>query len=205
MRKFLKSGRLWTASLIVLAAVLSGCDGHALPPVHRDELKLVTPTIPHDAAPVYSWHGDSGKLRTFWREQTITVRCRLWMPPDWRKPGDEVWEVEAKNADGREIPFVGPLASQSDENGELRYFLPKQADAQLLPDGMYVALWPRMTIVGGKAASAQPMAMLYQVCRNARLPVRNRVFLIPEQESEFTPKPVIPPPPPDGVPIPSPE
>ena len=187
----------------VIAALLAGCASEKLPEVPAALFAHRMRPIPQGAAPLYSWHRLQTGLKTYWRDQQVDVQVRAWFPPDWRKPGDEFWELTARNGQGRAIRFIGVERKYLNENGtELSMLVPK-LNLNSVPDGLYLALAPNIRTGEGRLASVQPVATLLEIRNHTFKPFRFPIVLIPDQESPLTPKPELPPEPPTGTPMPA--
>jgi hypothetical protein len=184
-----------------IAALLAGCASDKLPEVPAKLFANRMSPIPQGAAPLYSWRRLQTGLKTYWRDQEINVQVRAYFPPDWRKPGDEFWELTAHNAEGRAVRFIGVERKYRNENGtELSMLVPKLPDST--PDGLYLAISPNIKTSEGRLVSVQPVAALLEVRDHSFKPFRFPIALIPDQDSPLTPKPELPPEPPSGTPMP---
>ena len=185
-----------------IAALLAGCASDKLPEAPAALFAHRMNPIPQDAAPLYSWHRLQTGLKTYWHDQQVSVQVRAWFPPDWKKPGDEFWEVTAHNGEGRAVRFIGVERKYVNENGtELSMLLPK-LDLDRVPDGLYLAIAPNVKTSEGRIVSIQPIAALLEIRSHIFKPFRFPITLIPDQESPLTPKPETPPEPPSGTPMP---
>ena len=185
-----------------ITALLAGCASDRLPAVPAALFAHRMEPIPQGAAPLYSWHRLQTGLKTYWRDQQVNVQVRAWFPADWRKPGDEVWELTARNREGRAVRFIGVERKYLNENGtELSMLVPK-LDLNSVPDSLYLAIAPNIKTSEGRLVSVQPVAALLEIRNHTFKPFRFPILLIPDQESPLTPKPEIPPEPPAGTPMP---
>ena len=195
---------LRTAGLWIAVGCLSGC-ATGLPAVRTDWLHTETLAIPAGVAPVHSWRASRSGLKTFWGEQTVTIRAKGYLPPGRSQPGDGLWEVTAANHEGKAIPFLGCLRSFVNENGtEVAEVLPR-FDLDEAPDGLYVVLVPGIEAKDGTVASVRPHVLLREIRDHSWKPFSVRIPLIPEKESPLTPRPQgEDTPEPAGTPIPMP-
>jgi hypothetical protein len=191
------------AFLAAVAALLVGCASDRLPEVPAKLFANRMSPIPPGAAPLYSWHRLQTGLKTYWHDQEVAVRVRAYFPPDWKKPGDEFWELTAQNAEGRAIRFIGVERKYRNENGTELSMLVPELNLDSTPDGLYLAIVPNIKTREGRLVSVQPVAALLEVRKHMFKPFRFPIRLIPDQDSPLTPKPDIPPPPPSGTPIPA--
>jgi hypothetical protein len=186
----------------IVAFLAAGCASDKLPAVPARLFANRMSPIPQGAAPLYSWHRVQTGLKTYWRDQQITVRVRAYFPPDWKKPGDEFWELTAHNAEGCAVRFIGVERKYLNENGtELSMLVPK-LDLNSTPDSLYLAIVPNVRTNDGRLVSVQPTAVLLEIRNHSFKPFRFPILLIPDQDSPFTPKPELPAEPPSGTPMP---
>jgi hypothetical protein len=183
-------------------ALLAGCAGDKLPEVPAQLFANRMSPIPQGAAPLYSWHRVQSGLKTYWRDQVVTVQVQAYFPPDWKQPGDEFWELAAHNGQGRAVRFIGVERKYLDENGTELSVLVPTLDLDSVPDGLYLAIAPNIKTKEGRIVSVQPVAALLEIRNHSWRPFRFPIRLMPDQESPLTPKPELPPEPPAGTPMP---
>ncbi len=186
----------------VIAALLAGCASDKLPEVPAALFAHRMSPIPEGAAPLYSWSRLQTGLKTYWRDQEINVQAWAWFPPNWKNPGDEFWQVTARNAEGRAIRFIGVERKYQNENGTELSMLVPTLDLNAAPDGLYLAIAPNIKTSEGRLVSVQPIAILLEIRGHMFKPFRFPILLIPDQESPLTPRPQIPPEAPVGTPMP---
>jgi hypothetical protein len=196
-----RAGRLASLCAIAISALLAGCASDKLPEVPAKLFAHRVSPIPQGAAPLYSWHRLQTGLKTYWRDQEVNVQVRAYFPPDWKKPGDEFWEMTARNGEGRAIRFIGVERKYLNENGtELSMLMPK-LDLNSVPDSLYLEIAPNIKTSEGRIVAVQPIAWLIEIRNHTFEPFQFPIKLIPGQESPLTPKPELPPEPPAGTPI----
>ncbi len=197
---------LWLAGISVLIVGCSTGAPHgwrtSLPKIRQSRFANRMRSIPEGAAPIYAWHGSRTGLKTYWGDQDLSVHVAAHLPSDWKQPGDGCWEVTAKNAEGKHIPFLGLVHTYLNENGNEMAVLVPPIDLQEVPDGLYTVIIPNVEARDGEIASVRPTALLFEVRHHSFKPFRVKIPLMPEQESALTPKPEEIPEVPAGTPIP---
>ena len=198
----------WCGTVIRFGALVAaagipaaGCSpSNVLPNVAKASIQAPA-AIPQGASPVCAWHGSRSDLQTYWGLQQAVVEVRGYLPENYKDARDGFWEVKARSGDGKPIPFVGVIRRYLNENGtQLAEIVPK-VDQDKIPDCLCVVIDPNVKLDGGKVASIQPVAIIYEIRDHEIKPYRMKVPLIPESESALTPKPVVPDTP-KGTPIP---
>lgn len=139
---------------------------------------------------VHAWSAETGELSTFWGAQRLKLRCRGCFPAPWRAPGDEAWSVEAVNAEGTRVPFLGVVRRYRDDQGKERAEILPPFDSRKLPDGLYIFIESAVRLAPGLGpAEIRPVAHLAEIRRGWYMPYRIRIPLVPEAESALTPRP----------------
>jgi len=184
---------------------VAGCSG-ALPRVRSGYLEKRIPGIPAGAKPVFSWSGSRSGLKTYWGDQDVSVQASAYFPKDWRNAGHGFWEVQAQNAKGKPIPFLGVIRRDVNEDGRKVTFLVPPIDLNKVPDGLYLIIAPNVQAEGGRITSIRPTGLLCEIRRHLFWPFRVKIPLLPAQASPLTPKPDVSPAQkrPPGTPIPMP-
>jgi len=188
---------------LAVLLVLTGC-AQRLRPVRESDLGQNMPQIDADACPVLAWRGGRTDLRTYWGAQTVAIEVEVWLPPQWEKPGDEVWRVAATTGMGIPLPFIGVVRTYAEEDGRKLAELWPPLDLKRAPDGLYVIVYPNITTDAGEIVRVAPEAALREIRGRGFQPFEARVPLFPTEASPVTPQPEWQPPvpPPAGTPIP---
>ena len=180
--------------------LLAGCST-GLPDVRQDRLGQQMRDIPRGAAPIHSWYGSRADLHTYWGLQEVSVSATAYLPEDWKNPGDGYWRVEAQNAEGKNIPFIGVIRKYVNENGNEVSVLVPELDLNRAPDGLYLTILPNVELRDSRVVCLRPDAVLCEIRHHTFKPFRVRIPLIPENESPLTPIPEPLPEIPAGTPI----
>jgi len=188
--------RILRVSLVVLAActLLAGC--------RRQEEFVYTRTIPEGASPVYAWRGSRNDIVSYWKDRAVTISAKAHFPEGWKQPGDGYWNVTGTTDKGRPIPFIGVLLWQPTVEGTRRPMIVPGFDINKVADGLYCFIEPNVTVANGKITCIEPVAYVCEIRDHMFKPFRPKVPLVPEEESPLTPAPELPPPAPEGTPIP---
>lgn len=165
---------------IMLSGLLISCSSQ-LPRTNTDYLAKRTKRIPRGAAPILFWHAEKENVNTHWGPQDIRATVRGHVPVS-RPPSDSRWEVDAGNAEGRVIPFLGILERHEGP-------IDPPVDLNQLPDGLYCALIPNVSSNLGKVSSVSPVLMLVEVRQHSFKEPRIFIPLIPSRKSPITPMP----------------
>ena len=178
--------------------VLAGCNPYDSLP--RNQPLTDRPRIPAGTAPVHAWQARSPKLDTYWGPQHVAVRCRGWLPADWKQPGDGAWELSATNHEGKPVPFLGVIRPGWNADGsESREILPP-VKIGALKDGLYILLEDGVKLSpvadergGNRIIEICPVARVVEVRGGRFRPWEVPVPLVPEKPGELTPAPAASP------------
>ena len=181
-------------------ASLAGCRS-GLPIVDQERLRLELREISTCEGPVYSWHGSRSGLMTYWGKQRVSLDVKARLPADWKQPGDGAWRVEARNAEGKPLPFIGVVRTYTSENGDIQAVFVPPLDLDKAPDGLYIIVQPGIETQAGEVTVIRPTALLYEIRDHTFKPFRVKIFLFPAEESKLTPSPKPLPEIPTGTPI----
>ena len=202
----------WFPAPAGLCLLLAGCTpADSLPkaPI-KHGLRAELPPSPD----VYGWQAQTDTLYTYWGRQQLTVRCRGRFSAGWRASGDEAWSVEAVNAHGTRVPFLGVVRRYRDMDGKEQVEGLPAFDVQKVPAGLYLFIESavKLTADGLGPAEIRPNAFVMEIRKRGFTPYQKRIALFPDQESPRTPKPEVGPPPqaqvdersntPKGAPLP---
>ena len=202
----------WFPAQAGLCLLLAGCaPADSLPTAPaKCGLRAELPPGPD----VYGWHAQTGTLYTYWGHQQLTVRCRGRFPAAWRASGDEAWSVEATNALGTRVPFLGAVRRYRDMEGKEQVEGLPAFDVRKVPAGLYLFIESAVKPAadGSGPAEIRPNAFVMEIRKGGFTRYQNRIVLFPDQESPRTPKPEVGPPPhaqvderanaPKGAPLP---
>lgn len=189
---------IWAAAV---GALLCGCNP-SLPRVREDVLAGRCAGIPEGAAPVLCWRGERRGLFTYWGRQDVQVSVRAWLPRGLQGPADGRWEVTARNAEGKRLPFLGFLQYHVNENGTRLTVLTPPVDMEVLPDGLYTALRSELEVAGGSLRRVVLTAAVCEIRGHGFKPFMVKIPLVPEEVSALTPLPPSLPQAPAGTPVP---
>jgi len=181
-------------------ASLAGCRS-GLPIVNQERLGIELRDISTCEGSVYSWHGTRSGLMTYWGKQEISLDVEAWLPDDWKQPGDGAWRVEAHNAEGKPLPFIGVIRTYTNENGDIQAVFVPPLDLDKAPDGLYIIVQPGIETQADKVTVIRPTALLYEIRDHVFRPFRVKIPLSPSVESALTPNPEPLPQIPAGTPI----
>jgi len=184
-------GRRLILALAAAALSAAGCS----------QKTFYTRTIPEDASPVYKWHGSRSGLQTYWGKLDVAVNVSAYFPDNWKKPGDGYWNVQAQTAKGKNIPFLGVVRRYVNDGGTELAVLVPEVDLDNTRDWLYFLIDPNVAKKGGKLVSIRPVARLREIRGHAFKPFENKVYLVPQEASDLTPMPQLPPEQPKGTPI----
>lgn len=146
--------------------------------------------------------GERKGIFTYWYKQDIHVSVRAWFPPGLQDIQEARWQVSARNAEGKRVPFIGFIRTHVNENGTTLNVLVPSVDLNALPDGLYIALKADMTVKDGEVSRIVPTAMLHEIRHHTFKPFRVKIPLIPGKVSPVTPMPPPLPKKPAGTAIP---
>jgi hypothetical protein len=207
----MSTGRL----LLVVAAAgwaAAGCTPEGALPAAPAKHGVKTVVAP--GPDVYGWHAESETLYTYYGRQQLKLRCRGRFPATWKAPGDESWEVEAVNAQGNAVPFLGVVRRYLNMDGKEQVEGLPAFDATTLPAGLYIFIETAVKLApdGSGPAEIRPNAFVMEIRKKGFMPYQARIALFPDQESPRTPRPEVGPPPhpavdkesnvPKGAPLP---
>jgi len=190
---------LW--ALVVAGVLPAGC-GVSLPRLREDLLEGRFPAMPEGAAPVLSWSGERGPLFTYWGRQHVRVSVRAFFPRGARKAEEGYWEVDARNAEGKRLPFLGFLKYRVNENGTRLAYLTPPVDLGAMPDGLYTGLRAELEARSGRLRRIALTALVFEIRGHVFKPFRVKIPLIPAQVSDLTPMPEPLPRPVEGTAVP---
>ena len=190
---------LW--AFVAVGVLPAGC-GVSLPRLREDLLKGRFPAIPEGAARVLSWRGERGPLFTYWGRQHVRVSVRAFLPGGAQKAEDGYWAVDARNAEGKRLPFLGFLKYRVNENGTRLPFLTPPVDLEAMPDGLYTGLRVELEVRSGRLRRIAPMALVFEIRGHVFKPFRVKIPLIPGRVSDVTPMPKPLPKPVEGTAVP---
>jgi len=183
--KVLKCRRIiCLAWLLAAAGIIAGCSS-GMPNVRAN----IFGHFRIGASPTINWYGSKTKIKTYWGEQDVSVSASAFIPQDCRKPEDVQWDAAAKNVEGKPIPFIGVVRKYRNENGTELAVLSPPINLARMHDCLYVAIDPRIEMADGKVKSMRPVALVCEIRDHAFMPFQMKVALIPESESELTPRP----------------
>jgi hypothetical protein len=182
--------------------LMAGCAGTDLPAVRKDFIESRMRPMPPGAAPLYSWHGKLSNWPTAWGRQDIRISATLYVPPEWKNPGDEYWRVTGLNGEDKPVPLLGVRRPAVNENGTPIALIVPAVDFKTTPNGLYLIMVPNIQMAAGKVASIQPTAILCEIRKHIFQPFQLRIPLIPDAVSPVTPMPELPPETPAGTPVP---
>ena len=176
-------------SAAVAGLVLSGCTS-GMPRTRSDYLRRAEVS----ASPFLKWSGSRTGLKTYWGEQDVSISVSAHVPETCERPDQTQWTVDARNAEGKPLPFIGLVHRYVNENGTQLAVLVSPApcppvETSALPDCLYVVIDPGIERENGRVASIRPAAIIREVRRHYFMPFQVTIPLIPEQESRLTPKP----------------
>ena len=193
----------WLAFAFAAAGLVLGCST-GLPHIRAG----ISGAIKTNASPTFNWYGSRTALQTYWGPQDVSVSVSAYVPDGCSKPEQTQWDVKARNAEGKPIPFIGLIQRYTSENGTKLAKLASPGDVPPvdlgeLPDCLYVLIDPQIQMEDGKLKSIQPVAFIREVRRHYLMPFQVKVPLNPEHDTSITPKPEDPksPPPPIGLPV----
>jgi len=173
---------LW---LVFAAAAIAGCktSGDAIRGGNTPPKEM------QGASRHFNWHGSRANLKTYWGDQDVSVYASATLPENYSRPEDGVWEVKASNDEGKTIPFIGVMRRYVNENGTPLAVVVPPLNLAKTPDNLYVVIDPNVTTENGKIKSVQPTALICEIRRHAFMPFRVKVPLVPETDSDLTPRP----------------
>jgi len=190
--------------LAALAAALTvGCNGKSLPTIEADQLNVKLREIPQAAAPVFEWHGECKNWPTYWGRQAMVVGVRGHIPETWSRPGDAFWQVDARNHEGKPLPFIGLLLHYTNANGTRLAKVAPELNLAEVPDGLYVIIDPRIERNEDGIVSIRPNAHVMELRDHVFKGGRVKIPLNPLQDSPVTPPAEPLPEEPRGTPIPT--
>jgi hypothetical protein len=188
---------------LVLLATLCGCGDVTLPRIDPGPFDGRLPSIPGNAAPILSWAAEEGGLRTYYYEQRIKIAVRAWLPDSVTLPRDIYWQVEARNHEGKILPFLGITEYRMDPKAKRAYpVLVPEIDIKTVPDGLYILLEPKLELDNGRVKSIRLIAAVREIRNHLWKPFRYPIAMTPLKPSELTPMPPPKPEPEPGTPIP---
>jgi len=185
-----------TAALVGLVGCASG-----LPVVDESALGIEMSDLSECDAPIYTWHGERDQLMTYWGPQQVSVDVTAALPMDWKEPGDGAWKVEAHNAEGKCLPFVGVIHTYTNEKGETQAVFVPPLDLNKASDCLYIIIEPGIEIEADKISVIRPAGYVYEIRDHTFRPFRVKIPLYPAKASELTPDPEPLPEVPAGTPI----
>ena len=188
----------WVAAAGLL---LCGCN-HTLPRLRENLLDGRFAPIPKSVTRTHSWQGERGPLFTYWGRQHIRISVRAWLPDNLKNPEDARWEINARNAEGKPLPFLGFLKSHTNENGARLSVLTPPVELDTMPDGLYTALRTEIDIKQDRLQKIVLTAAVIEIRDHTFKPFMVKIPLIPDTPSTLTPIPPELPKPPTGTPVP---
>ena len=199
--KRMRLKRLLLCGAVAAGILLGGCSS-GLPRIRPDLFEKRFPAVPEGVAPVFSWNGERTGLFTYWHRQDIRVSARAWFPPGLREIEDARWQVDARNGEGKYVPFLGLVKTWTNEHGTRLTVVAPSVEMDALPDGLYIALKPDLTIEEGKVTRVMLLATLHEIRGHVFKPFCVKIPMVPEKPSALTPTPPPLPKKPAGTPIP---
>ena len=184
-----------------IITILCGCN-HSLPRLRENLLNGRFAPIPQSAARTHSWQGERGPLFTYWGKQHVRISLQAWLPESFKQPEDARWELNARNAEGKPLPFLGFLKYHLNENGTRLSVLAPPVELDSMPDGLYTALRPETDIKHGHLQKIVLTAVVLEIRGHVFKPFMVKIPLIPDTPSPLTPLPPALPKPPPGTPVP---
>jgi len=173
----------------VTGLILAGCTS-GMPRIRADFLQRAEVS----ASPSLKWQGSRTGLKTYWGDQGVSISVTAHVPETCERPDQTQWTVDARNAEGKPLPFIGLLHRYVNENGTQLAVLVSPApcppvETNSLPDCLYVVIDPGIERENGRVTSIRPTAIIREIRRHSFMPFQVTIPLIPEQESTLTPKP----------------
>ena len=188
MRTLKTHGRIgWLA--FAAAGLIIGCST-GMPYIRAG----ISGRIKTNASPTFNWYGSRTALQTYWGEQDVSVAVSAYVPDGCTRPEQTQWDVKARNAEGKPLPFIGLIRRYTNENGTELATLVSPAetppiDVSKLPDCLYVLIDPQIQMENGKLKSIRPAAVVREVRRHYFMPFQAKVPLTPEHVTPITPAP----------------
>jgi len=187
----IRRNRVIRLALVVAVTGLipAGCTS-GMPRIRADLLGPVTMS----ASPSLNWYGSRTGLKTYWGDQDVAISVSACVPESCERPEQTHWTVNARNAEGKPLPFIGLVHRYRNENDTELAMLVSPAqlppvEISSLPDCLYVVIDPGIERENGRVKSIQPSAIIREVRRHYLMPFQVTIPLIPENESSLTPKP----------------
>ena len=73
------------------------------------------------------------------------------------------WEVAARNAAGKRLPFLGVLKYRVNENGTRLTYLTPPVDLDAMPDGLYTGLRVELEVRSGRLRRIALTALVFEI------------------------------------------
>ena len=161
-------------SLALCVCLLSGCSPYGRLPANRPPYPLRT--IPPDAPGVTLWRADTPVLKTFWGDQSLSLRCRRYFP----QAGDQIWHVHATNHQGTTVPFLGVVKRYHDAEGHAATGILPPLKLEKIRDGLYLFIDsdPSPHTAGPRPADITPTALLVEIRDHKLKPFRVTIPLV---------------------------
>lgn len=201
MCKRITGGKTLFLWAIAAGVFLCGCN-NSLPRLRENLLDGRFAPIPQSAARTHSWQGERGPLFTYWGKQYIRINLKAWLPDTLKNLEDARWALNARNAEGKPLPFLGFLKYHVNENGTRLSILTPAAELDSMPDGLYTALRPEIDLKQCHLQKIVLHAVILEIRGHTFKPFRVKIPLIPDTPSPLTPIPPELPKPPPGTPVP---